>query len=47
MSHESEDFADLVWFFDDCERPGSQSPAPGCGIETASDEDNGDPVALP
>jgi hypothetical protein len=44
-SHESEDFAGVVWFFDDRERPGSLSPAPGCRIETASDEDDGDFVA--
>jgi hypothetical protein len=45
--HEREDFAGLVWFFDDRERTGSLSPAPGCRIETASDEDDGDPVASP
>ena len=47
MLHEREDFAGLVWFFDDRERTGSLSPAPGCRIETAGDEDDGDPVASP
>lgn len=47
MSHKSEDFAGLIRFFDDRERPGSLSPAPGCRIETAGDEDDGHPVASP
>ena len=47
MSHDSENFAGLVWFFDDRERPGSLSPAPVCRIETACDDDDGDPVASP
>lgn len=47
MSHKSEDFAGLIRFFDDRERPGSLSPAPGCRIETASDENDAGPVASP
>ena len=47
MSNESEDFAGLVWLFDDRERPGSLGPAPGCRIETASDENDAGPVASP
>ena len=47
MSHEGEDFIGLVWFFGDRERRGCLSPAPGCRIETAGDEDDGHPVASP
>jgi len=47
MSHESEDFASLVWFFDDRERPGSLIAPLDCRIEAAGDQDDGDPVASP